>query len=150
MTKIATIYDAIVTKIAGQLTTFTRVPNPYALDENAAILLCNAYGLAIGPGTNTERYVGCISSWERSFTIGLITQVVTTENDTEGRATIEKNIIDAHRLLLLAFESDPSLAGNCIKAVITDDSGIDYIDGVQSKYLAIELTLRVEYQETLN
>ncbi|NBU34065.1 hypothetical protein EB118_06770 [bacterium] len=148
-TKIADIYDTIVTKLETILPGFQRVPNPYALDENTAILLRKAFGLAIGPGTNTERYVGCIATWERDYTIGLVTQVVNTENDTLGRAMVEKDIIDAHREILLAFETDSTLDGQCIKAVITDDSGINYIQGVESKYLALEITLRVEYQEPI-
>jgi hypothetical protein len=148
-TKIADIYDSIVTKLETILPSFQRVPNPYALDENTAILLRKAFGLAIGPGTNTERYVGCIATWERDYTIGLVTQVVNTENDTLGRAMVEKDIIDAHREILLAFETDSTLSGQCIKAVITDDGGINYIQGAESKYLALEITLRVEYQEPI-
>ena len=146
-TPVADIYDAIISKIETVLPTFQRVPNPYSLDENTAILLRKAFGLAIGPGTNTERYVGCLATWSRDYTIGLIHQVVNTENDTLGRAMIEKDIIDAHRGLLLAFEQDSTLGAKCIKAVISSDAGIDYIQGAQSKYLALELVLTVEYQE---
>ena len=147
MTKIADIYDAIITTLGTELPAFKRVPNPYSLDENTAILLRKAYGLAIGAGTNTNRYVGCLTSWERSYTIGLVTQVVNTENDTLGRAQVEKDLIDAHRAVLLAFESDPTLGGICIKTVVDSDGGIEYIQGAQAKYLALEITLRVEYQE---
>lgn len=148
MTAIADIYDAIVLKLGTNLPTFKRIPNPYSLDENTALLLRKGYGIAIGAGTNTERYVGCLVTWQRDYTIGIVTQVVNTENDTLGRAEIEKDLIDAHDLVLKSFETDPSLGGKCIKAVITDDSGIEYISGDKGRYLALELTLRVEYQET--
>lgn len=148
MTAIADIYDAIVLKLGTNLPTFKRIPNPYSLDENTALLLRKGYGIAIGTGTNTERYVGCLVTWQRDYTIGIVTQVVNTENDTLGRAEIEKDLIDAHDLVLKSFETDPSLGGKCIKAVITDDSGIEYISGDKGRYLALELTLRVEYQET--
>ena len=144
MTKIADIYDAIITKIETELPAYSRIPNPYSIDENTAILMRKAYGLAIGAGSNTERYVGCFATWERSYTIGLVCQVVNTENDTVGRAMIEKDIIDAHRLILLAFEQDPSLSGQCIKAVITGDTGIQYLAGDNGKFLAVEIDLAVE------
>ncbi len=146
-TKIADIYDAIVTKISTALPTFQRLPNPYALDENTAILMRQSYGIAIGAGTNTERYVGCLVTWQREYTIGIVSQVVNTENDTTGRALVEKDMIDAHKALLAAFESDSTLGGICIKAVITGDTGIDYIAGALSKFLAVEISLSVEYQE---
>jgi len=147
MSKISDIYDAIITKIGATLPTFQRVPNPYSLDENTAILLRKAFGLAIGAGANTERWVGCVATWSREFTIGLVTQVVNTENDTLGRAQVEVDLLDAHRALLLAIEADPSLGGLVIKAVITSDGGIEYIQGAQAKYLALEISLAVEYQE---
>lgn len=148
MTAIATIYDAIITKVSGQLTTFKRIPNPYALNENTALLMRKGYGLSIGAGSNTQRYVGCLITWQREYTIGLISQVVNTENDTTGRASVEKDLIDAHDLILKAFESDPTMAGVCIKAIVQSDNGIDYIEAERSKYLALEISLLVEYQET--
>lgn len=148
MTAIATIYDAIITKISGQLADYKRIPNPYALNENTALLIRKGYGLSIGAGTNTQRYVGCLITWEREYTIGLITQVVNTENDITGRASVEKDLIDDHDLILRAFETDPTLSGACIKAIIQSDSGIEYIEAERSKYLALEMSLLVEYQET--
>lgn len=147
MSVISDVYDSIITKIEATLPTFQRVPNPYSLDENTAILLRKAFGLAIGAGVNTQRYVGCLTTWSRDFTIGLVTQVVNTENDTLGRAQVEVDLLDAHRALLLAFEADPSLGGQVIKAIVTTDNGIEYIQGAQSKYLALEISLAVEYQE---
>lgn len=149
MSKISDIYSAIISKIGTTLPTFQRVPNPYSLDENTAILLKKAFGLSIGTGVNTERYVGCLTTWSRQFTIGLVTQVVNTENDTLGRAQVELDLIESHKAILSAFESDPTIGGVCIKAVITGDEGIDYIQGAQAKYLALELGLAVEYQETI-
>lgn len=147
MTKIFDIYDAIVSKVSSELTPYARIPNPYAINENSALLAKKGYGLAIGQGLNTERYVGCLVTWEREFTIVLIQQVVNTENDTTGRASIEKSIIDDHRLLLLAFEADSTLGGTAIQAVIKLDSGPQYLQGVQGAFLAVEILLRVEYQE---
>lgn len=149
MSKVADISDAIVALLSSSLTGFARIPNPYNITENVALILKKSFGVAIGPGVNTQRYVGCLVSWERNYTISIITQVVNTENDVTGRFNVEKDMIDRHRDVLLAFENDSTLGGNCIKAVITDDSGIQYIDGQQGKFLAVEIALAVEYQESL-
>jgi hypothetical protein len=147
MTKIADIYNAIVVKIETALPTFTRLPNPYALDENTALLMRNSYGIAIGGGTNTEKYVSCLTSWRRDYTIGLVSQVVNTENDTLGKAIVEKNMIDNHRAIFQAFEIDSTLSGICTKAVVVSDTGIEYIAGNLSKFIAIEINISVDYQE---
>lgn len=149
MTVVGDIYDAVISAIAAELPTFARIPNPYAIDENTALILKKAYGLAIGAGSNTQRYVGCLATWERLFTISLITQVVNTENNASGRANVEKDIDDARDTLFKAFESTyATLSGTVIKAVVLDDTGIQYIDGQQAKFLAIEISLGVEYQES--
>lgn len=150
MTKIADIYDNIITLVETTVPTFKRIPNPYGLDENAAIILRKAYGLAIGAGNNTGRYIGCYTTWEREFTLGLITQVVNTENDATGRALVEIDLLDAHRALLLAFENDGNLSGQAILCEVTDDGGIEYLPGESGKFLALQIGLRVEYQEPLS
>jgi len=149
MTVVADIYDAAIAAIAAVLPTYARIPNPYAIDENTALILKKAYGLTIDSGSNTQRYVGCLATWERLYIIKLITQVVNTENDATGRANVEKDIDNARDLVFKAFESTyATLSGTVIKAVILDDTGIQYIDGQQGKFLAIEMTLGVEYQES--
>jgi len=149
MSKVADISEAIVALLAKELPTFARIPNPYNITENMAMLLRKSFGVAIGPGVNTERYVGCLVSWQRNYTISVITQVDNTENDVIGRFNVEKELIDRHRAILMAFENNSTLDGICIKAVVTDDSGIQYIDGQQGKFLAVEIALAVEYQESL-
>lgn len=147
MTKISDIYDAIVLKIETALPTYARLPNPYDIEDNSAVILRKAYGIAIGGGVNTERFVGCLTTWSRDFTVGLVTQVVNLQNDALNRALIEKALLDAHRSLLLAFETDPSLGGIAIKCVVVDDTGISYLAGERGKFVAIELGLSVEYME---
>ncbi len=147
MSKIEEIYGLIITKLQSVLTGYLRIANPYAIENNPAMILAKGYGLAIGPGVNTQRYVGCIQTWQRSFTIVVSRQLVNTENDATGKAIIEVAMLNAHEDLLTAFESDPTLGGVDIKAVITDDSGIQYLEGQDGKFLAIEMVLSVEYQK---
>ena len=150
MSKISDIYDALVSKIETALPTYTRIPNPYDIGENPDVLLDAAYGIAVGAGTNTQRFVGCATTWEREFTIGLITQKVNLENDTLGKASIEKALLENHKTLLLALEADPSLGAICIKSYMISDAGIQYLEGEgdRGKFLALEVSLVVEYLES--
>ena len=148
MSKISDIYEAIVSKIETALPTYNRIPNPYDIADNPDILLDAAYGIAVGAGINTQRFVGCATTWEREFTIGMINQKVNLENDTIGKASIEKNLLEDHKTLLLAIEKDPSLGGICIKCYLVSDGGIQYLDGDRGKFLALEVSLVVEYLES--
>jgi hypothetical protein len=150
MSKIDDVYNAIVSQLETSLPGWARLPNPYEISENPALILKQAFGVVIGSGINTQRYVGCFVTWERSYIIGLVTQVVNTENDTTGRANIEKAILNAHRSVFLAFEKNHTIGGAAIKSVVENDEGVNYLVEQQGKFLAMELTLTVEYQEPID
>jgi hypothetical protein len=146
-TKIYDIHDAIITGLSTELTGYARMANPYNVGDNPDIILKKSYGLAIGEGTNTKRYVGCLATWQRDYRILITQQVVNTANAVTGKAETAKQIIDAHRLVYLYFEANPNLGGTCIKAEIEGDTGIDPFENETSKYLALTINLSVEYQE---
>ncbi len=149
-TRIATIYDAVVDLIESKLTTYTRIPNPYAIAENTYLHLKQGFAVAIGAGVDTQRYVGCLVTWERLFTIILVKQILTTANNTGVRETIEKSILDDHDALRKAFYLGSTLSGYAIKSTVLDDGGLFYVDGGVNKFIGMELNLYVEYQEDPN
>lgn len=149
-TKIENIYDAIVTICETQLSDYRRLPNPYQITENAFLKLQRGFAVAVGPGLDTERFIGCLMTWQRVFSVTIVRKVLTTENNLEIRENLEKDILVDHDLLTKAFYNDNTLSGNVLKSSITDDSGINFIDGDRLKFLAIELSLLVEYQQDPN
>ncbi len=149
-TKISDIYDECVDIIEAAIPGYVRIPNPYTVDINTYLLLRNGYGIAIGPGTDTQRYVGCLVTWERVFSIILVQQVVATQNDTAVREVIEKTLLDDHDKLRKAFYNNSTLGSLAIKSTVLSDSGVNFVDGERLKFLAIVLDLFVEYQEDPN
>jgi hypothetical protein len=150
MSKIEDIYGAVVDVIEDNLTGYIRLPNPYAVEANTYLHLRKGFGVALGPGTDTERYTGCLVTWQRVFTIILVNQITTTPNNTAEREIIEKDLLDDHDVLRKKFYLDSTLGGKSIKATITDDQGIAFIDADRLKFLSIEMSLVVEYQEDPN
>ena len=150
MSRITEIYDAIVSVLSTELTGYTRLPNPYSVDQNTFLYLQNGYGLAIGPGVDTERYVGCLITWRRDFTIIVVNQITTTMNNTDAKVIIEKGLLDAHDGLRKAIYLNSTLGGKAIKATLTDDQGVSFIDADALKFIAVEMTVSVEYQEDPN
>lgn len=150
-TKISEIYDACVDLIESTLpNTYLRIPNPYTVDVNTFLHLRHGYGIAIGPGQDTQRYVGCLVTWERVFSIILVQQVIATQNDTAVREVIEKDILDDHDKLRKAFYLNSTLGSLAIKSTVLDDSGVNFIDGERLKFLGLVMSLFVEYQEDPN
>lgn len=146
---VSAVYDKITDLLEATLPNHVRLPNPYNIDANTFLHMTgDAFGLTIDPGINTERYVGCLATWSRSFSIPIIKRVVTTQNNMTAREAIEKDILDDWQLVYKAFEGNPTLDGVVIKAVIVGDSGVEFIDGDRLKYLSMFINLNVEYQDT--
>lgn len=147
MSAVTDIYDAIVTKITSAVSDYKRIPNPYDVEANTFLHLRNGFGIEIGPGFNTERFVSCISTWQRTYNIILVKQVLTTQNNTPIRVAIEKDILDDQNTLFKAFEIDPTLGGKVIKTVVQSDSGIAFLAFDNAKFLSMQILIDVEYQE---
>jgi len=150
MGKISTIYDAIVDVLETEFPAHTRLPNPYEVNANTYLHLNNGFGVGIGPGQDTERYVGCLVTWEQSYSIILVRRVVTTQNNTAVREVIEKDILEDWDKLRKAFYLANTLSGNAIKTTVLSHGGINFVDGDKLKFLALEMQLVVEYQEDPN
>ena len=147
--KVEDIYDQIVTICSSTLPAFKRLPNPYELTENTFLRLENGFGVSVGPGVNENRFVGCFTTWERSFLITLVKKVSTSQNNLDLRQTIEKDILVAQDLVQKAFYANHTLSGNAVTSTVSDDSGINFIDGDRLKFLGLEINILVKYQEII-
>lgn len=149
-TKITAIYDRLITDIEATLTTYTRIPNPYAADQNPELFLRKGYGLGIGPAENTRRLICGFFSINRIFTIILVNQILTTDTNSSSRGTFERDMMEDHYSLINALEVDNNLGGNAVKTMFTSDSGIQFVEGDMGKYVMCEITLEVEYLEPIS
>ncbi len=150
MGKISTIYDAINTLLSTKLPSHTQLPNPYEVNQNTYLHLNNGYGLGVGPGQDTERYIGCLVTWEQLYQVILVRRVVTTQNNTTSREGIEKNLLEDWDILRKAFYLNNTLSNTVIKSTVISHSGINFIDGDKLKFLGLEMQLVVEYQDDPN
>jgi hypothetical protein len=67
----------------------------------------------------------------------------------DARELIETGLLISHDTLRKEIYKDTTLGGLCITAAVVSDSGIQFIDGDRLKFLAIELTVSVEYQDII-
>ena len=148
-TKIADIYDAIVTVCEQSLSGYFRLANPYELDENAFLRLESGYGVAIGPGLDANLFTGCLGSWERVYTISVVKRLTTTDHNIAAKSLIEKSLLDDHRMLSRAFYNN-NLGGRVHKCYITDDTGLTFVDGDRLKFVALQMSLLTEYTEEIS
>lgn len=149
MTLISALHDAIVTKIATNLTSYKQLPDPYEIESNNKLYLKKGFGVAIKEGEATDRNVGCLWSYKRMFEIPLVNQITTTDHNITSRETLAKSILEDQYTVMTQFQIASSLGGNAISAIGISDDGVNiiYIDDVP--YYIIRITLDLEYIEDL-
>lgn len=149
MSKISQIHDALISLIAGQLSTYIKLPNPYFIRDNNELFLKKGYGVAVGTGTRTDRLLSCQFSWQRDFHVVLTQLVTTTDSNTTQRETIVKNLLEDHTLVIEQIEKNTSLNGLCIRSEVVSDTGIQYLEGETGRYFVIEIDVVTEYLKDL-
>lgn len=148
MTAISNVYSALESFVTAQLTTYKRIPNGYSIESNNELILAKGWALAIGPGANSKRFVGCKHSTSRQVLITLTNQASATEHDLTNHKAQELAILEDAYKLRKAIESDPDLATTVAIADWVDDTGIEFLEGDRFRFYRIGLTFNVEYIES--
>lgn len=150
MGKITDIHDALVDLVEGALdASYTRLPNPYMVMENAHTFLTKGYGIAVGAGVRLD-LTSCQASYQRTFQIVLTNLVYSTVNNVDTRASIDLSILEDFQALFLALEREPSLSGVVYRTTVESDTGIEYADSDALKFIYMTIDVTVEYQESYN
>ena len=148
MTSISNIRAALETMIDGVVTGYTKIANPYELEKISNVILRKGYGIAFGPGANTNREL-CQMSVDREFSVVLTREVAATEHDADGRETVEKAIFEDQHLIIKAIEADASVGGTASRGRYISDGGIEYVGIENSRYYALVSNFAIEYFEQL-
>lgn len=149
MSKISTIYDNLVTAVGGALTDYDQISNPYSPDENCELFMQKGFGIAFGPGANSERQVGCKLSVKRTFDVILLNLCGTTDNNLADVENFQKTMHEDQLLIIKAIEKDPDLDATVGMIKFVDDSGLEFLETINNKFFLLQSTFMVEYFENL-
>lgn len=150
MSKISTIYDALITRLTTLYPTHKRLANPYTPSENNALLLTQGWGLAVGVGVNTEEFLGCKLSIDRQFTVVHTRKYIALEADAVTKADVEKALFEDQFLLFQDLEEDITLSGLAVNVKFVSDSGLEFVQAGNDKFLLISSVLTAKYYEVLS
>lgn len=150
MSKVSTIYDNMITRVASVLSSHVRLPNPYKPDENSTIYLKKGYGVALGGAEISRRVIGGQVIMTRESTITVTRQYFSKENDPSSKASTEKQVLEDIFLVIKDFENDVTLNEVATNVTFRSDSGIEYVSNDKDQFLMVRATFAVDYFETLN
>ncbi len=143
----------IITKlheiVGTTLPTYSRMPNPYVISDNSALLMSKGYGIGSGPAVNTNRVIPNQVSIDRTFEIVLVNQIEALQTDAVDIELEEKEILEAAFSLVSYLEKNPELGIGCINSRYIADSGISFIETDLQRYHQLTLEVGVEYLEPI-
>jgi len=151
MSNISDAFDAIKALMQTTLPGHNQLTNPYDIGENTTEQLLKGWGLAIGPGLNTQRQIGCDISIQRTFSIPLTRARHGNSLITSNKESNEKLLMEDHFLVVKAMEKDATVNDNLTitRCIFSGDGGIESVYADEDHYITIVASFELEYFEDL-
>jgi hypothetical protein len=151
MTKISTVYSAIINKANQLYPNKTRLHNPYNLDENPDLVRKDSWGLKVQDASQ-ETVEYCNLSLNRTFTIVFLRQFVSLASKEDGFDAVTASLLEDQQTFAQAIFSPNEIgqASNIDRIDITSISGIQEMTSGEKRYLFNELTFNILISELIN
>lgn len=150
MSRITNVYNALVTQLSTTLSGKIRLHNPYNLEENAAIVAKDSWGLRVESATKQDQEF-CNLSLERSFTVVLMRQMVSLASKEDGFDAVTVGMLEDQQSVAALLSSPNELGQESIIDFIniTDISGIQEMTSGEKKYLFSEVAFTITISESI-
>lgn len=150
MTKISTVYNAIIDKANDLFPDKTRLHNPYNLEENPEIVRKNSWGLRV-ESANQETIEYCNLSLSRTFTMVFVRQFVSLASKEDGFDSVTSSLLEDQQTFSQSIFSPTEIGqqSNIDRIEISSISGIQEMTSGEKKYLFNEVTFNILISELL-
>jgi hypothetical protein len=150
MSKISTVYTAIIDKMEALYPTKIRLHNPYELTENAEMVCKNSWGIAVEDASR-EDLEYCNLSILRTFKAIFLRQFVTLSSKEDGFDAITALLLEDQQTFLNAFYSPDEIGQQGIieRIDFTTISGVNQLVSGEKKYLFSEVTFNILISEAI-
>lgn len=151
MSNISDAFDAIKTLMETTFPSHQQLTNPYDVGENTTQQLMKGWGIALGPGFNSEKTISCRISLKKTILIPLTRVRHGSSLLTTNKETNEKLLFEDQFTLIKALEKDPTVSGGgSITAMkYVADQGIEVVYGDSDHYIVVNSAFEMEYFESL-
>jgi hypothetical protein len=151
MSKISTVYTALIGQAITLFPAKTRLHNPYNLDENPDIVKKDSWGLKV-EGASQETVEYCNLSIQRTFTIVFLRQFVSLASKEDGFDAVTALLLEDQQTFagVLYSPNEIGQQSNIDKIEVDSISGIQELVSGEKKYLFNEITFNILISETIN
>ena len=150
MSKISTVYTAIISKAIDLFPDKTRLHNPYNLEENPDIVRKNSWGLRV-ENASQETVEYCNLSLNRTFTMVFLRQFVSLASKEDGFDAVTALLLEDQQTFSQSIFSPTEIGQqiNIDRIEINSISGIQEMTSGEKKYLFNEVTFNILISELL-
>lgn len=151
MSKISTVYSALISYIESAFGGKYRLHNPYQIEENPDLIRKDAWGIRVLEA-NREDLEYCNMSLSRSFSVVLVRQFVSLSGKEDGFDFVTTMILEDQQTLagILFSPSEIDQENNIDRIDITGISGIQELTTGEKRYLFGEVTFNILISESIN
>ena len=151
MSKISTVYSALISSVDSAFGGKSRLHNPYQIEENPDIIRKDAWGIKVLEA-NREDVDYCNLSLNRSFSVVFVRQFVSLSGKEDGFDSVTAMILEDQQTLsgILFSPSEIDQENNIDRIDITNISGIQELIAGEKRYLFGEVTFNILISELIN
>jgi hypothetical protein len=150
MSKITSVYDALLSELAALYPTKTRIPYPYSLSDNNARFMIDGYGLVIGDSL-FEQFEFCNFMTARTVSVVLTKEVIRTDSNYDVVDDIVKAMLENVYEVQKLFYSYNELGvpNDIAKVEIGSVSGVEEVTSGNSRFVSMTAIFQFSILESL-
>lgn len=151
MSKISTVYDAIISTMGTLFPNKTRIPNPYELTNNSETMLKDSWGVKMSPsgisGIDTFNY----HIETREVSIVLCRSVYKLRENPTGLDSPTKSLLEDSKTVCTRFVASDQLGipDSIGKIDFVSSSGIEFTKADSLENISTEIKFNVDIMEGL-
>lgn len=150
MSKISTVYDAILSELETLYSDKTRIPYSYSLTDNNARFLINGYGLTVGASSFQELEF-CSFMNSRELNVILTKEVFRTDSDVDVIDGITKALLeDVYKVQKLFYSyNELGVEASIAKVDLGGVSSVEEVNSGKQSFLSMTASFNFYILESL-
>lgn len=152
MSNVTTFYDTLLAASATLFPSKTKIPNAYDISRNSEMFLRDGYGVKMN-GTTPDSENAEFKDYQYGVEFSLVfsREILRLKEDTVLIETATKAIYeDVHTARLDFYNVDQlGIDDNILRVDLGPSSGIEFIEGDNYNFIAVEVNFTAYIRETL-
>lgn len=150
MSKVSSVYDALITELSTLFPNKTRIPYAYSLVDNNARFLIDGYGLTIG-SSSFEQFEFCNFMNSREVSVIVTKEVFRTDSDAQVIDDITKQLLeDIYEVQKLFYSyNELNVPNDIAKVDISSVSAVEEVNSGKQSFLSMAASFQFFIVESL-